>query len=79
MKSDMPTSLSTKRISNVDSLAQSTLPTGALKFDGVTLFQEIMVICHKANEDRSIGLFYEWWSVADDFVNSIKSVNSHRP
>jgi len=69
----------TPRLSNVEAGNMSTLPTGALKFDGVTLFQEIMVICHKANEDRSIGLFYEWWSVADDFVNSIKSVNSHRP
>jgi len=70
---------STKRISNVDSLSLSTLPTGALKFDGVTLFQEIMVIRHKATKDMPVGLFYEWWPVAGDFVNSIKSANSHCP
>lgn len=79
MKSDMPTSSNTKRLSNVDSLTQSALPTGALKFDGETLFQEIMIIRHKATKDSPIGLFYEWWPVAEDFVNLIKLVNSHCP
>ena len=62
----------TKRISVVDTLDKSILPTGALKIEDGSVFQEAMVINHKATVSNPAVISYEWLPISNDFIEALQ-------